>query len=142
MFESAELGHKIKKSVYEKEVPLLREALLNTQIELAESARFPVIILIGGLDGAGRGETVNLLSSWMDPRHIQTHGMGEPSDEELDRPMMWRFSMFNLSAAISELVKSSNGLRPNSSKRLSPLSTFWKSLPTLVDEFVPTCVLP
>jgi AMP-polyphosphate phosphotransferase len=91
MFESAELGHKIKKSLYEKEVPLLREALLNAQMELAEAARFPVIILIGGLDGAGRGITVNLLNEWMDPRHIQTHGMGEPSDEELDRPMMWRF---------------------------------------------------
>ncbi len=91
MFESAELGHKIKKPVYEKEVPPLREALLNTQMELAQSARFPVIILIGGLDGAGRGATVNLLNEWMDPRHIQTHGMGEPSDEELDRPMMWRF---------------------------------------------------
>jgi polyphosphate kinase 2 (PPK2 family) len=80
MFESAELGHKIKKSVYEEEVPLLREALLNTQIDLAESARFPVIILVGGLDGAGRGATVNLLNEWMDPRHIQTHGMGEPHD--------------------------------------------------------------
>ena len=91
MFESAELGHKIKKSVYEKEVPPLREALLTTQMELAKSAGFPVIILVGGLDGAGRGDTVNLLNEWMDPRHIQTHGMGEPSDEELDRPMMWRF---------------------------------------------------
>ena len=91
MFESAELGHKIKKSVYEQEVPPLREALLNCQMDLASSAGFPVIILIGGLDGAGRGATVNLLNEWMDPRHIQTHGMGEPSDEELDRPMMWRF---------------------------------------------------
>jgi len=91
MFESAELGHKIKKSEYEKEVPSLREALLTAQLELAKSARFPVIILIGGLDGSGRGATVNLLNEWMDPRHIQTHGMGEPSDEELDRPMMWRF---------------------------------------------------
>jgi AMP-polyphosphate phosphotransferase len=91
MFESAELGHKIKKSVYEKEVPPLREALLTTQMELAKLAGFPVIILVGGLDGAGRGATVNLLNEWMDPRHIQTHGMGEPSDEELDRPMMWRF---------------------------------------------------
>ena len=61
------------------------------QIDLAKLAKFPVIILIGGLDGAGRGETVNLLNEWMDPRFIQTHGMGEPSDEELDRPMMWRF---------------------------------------------------
>src|ERR1035437_6436847 len=27
----------------------------------------------------------------MDPRFIETHGMGEPSDEEMERPMMWRF---------------------------------------------------
>ena len=91
MFESAELGHKIKKSVYDKEVPALREALLDAQMELTQSARFQVIILVGGMDGAGRGETVNLLNEWMDPRHIQTHGMGKPSDEEMDRPMMWRF---------------------------------------------------
>jgi len=91
MFESAELGHKIDKVTYDMEVPKLREALLDAQMDLAKSSKFPVIILIGGLDGAGRGETVNLLNEWMDPRFIQTHGMGEPSDEELDRPMMWRF---------------------------------------------------
>ena len=46
MFESAELGHKVKKSVYEKEVPALRADLLEAQLELAQSARFAVIILI------------------------------------------------------------------------------------------------
>ncbi|WP_321418005.1 polyphosphate:AMP phosphotransferase [uncultured Desulfobacter sp.] len=91
MFESAELGHKISKSDYKKQVPGLREELLHTQLDLNESSAFQVIILVGGLDGAGRGATVNLLNEWMDPRFIQTHGMGEPSDEELDRPMMWRF---------------------------------------------------
>jgi polyphosphate:AMP phosphotransferase len=91
MFESAELGHKIDKATYDAEVPKLREALLEAQIALAKQAKFPVVILIGGVDGAGRGETVNLLNEWMDPRFLQTHGMGEPSDEELDRPMMWRF---------------------------------------------------
>ncbi|MDD5299080.1 MAG: polyphosphate:AMP phosphotransferase [Gallionella sp.] len=91
MFESAELGHKIDKATYDAEVPKLREALLEAQLDLAKLAKFPVIILIGGVDGAGRGETVNLLNEWMDPRFVQTHGMGEPSDEELDRPMMWRF---------------------------------------------------
>ncbi|MFH2135953.1 MAG: polyphosphate:AMP phosphotransferase [Pseudomonadota bacterium] len=91
MFESAELGHKIDKATYDAEVPVLREALLEAQMELAKQAKFPVVILIGGVDGAGRGETVNLLNEWMDPRFLQTHGMGEPSDEELDRPMMWRF---------------------------------------------------
>ncbi|MFZ4478597.1 MAG: polyphosphate:AMP phosphotransferase [Rhodoferax sp.] len=91
MFESAELGHKISKVLYEAELPKLREALLDAQMELARLASFPVIILIGGVDGAGRGETVALLNEWMDPRYMQTHGMGDPSDEELDRPMMWRF---------------------------------------------------
>jgi polyphosphate:AMP phosphotransferase len=91
MFESAELGHKINKITYDKEEPKLREALLNAQFDLAQKAKFPVIILVGGVDGAGKGETVNLLNEWMDPRHIQVHAMGEMSDEERERPAMWRF---------------------------------------------------
>ncbi len=91
MFESAELGHKIDKVAYDKEVPKLREDLLNAQFDLAQKAKFPVIILIGGVDGAGKGETVNLLNAWMDPRHIHAHAMGEKSDEERDRPHMWRY---------------------------------------------------
>jgi polyphosphate:AMP phosphotransferase len=91
MFESAELGHKIDKATYDAEVPALREGLLNAQFDLAQKAKFPVIILVGGVDGAGKGETVNLLNAWMDPRHIQTHAMGEQSDEERERPAMWRF---------------------------------------------------
>jgi polyphosphate:AMP phosphotransferase len=91
MFESAELGHSIEKSVYDQEVPALREALLNAQFDLETAAKFPVIILIAGLDGAGKSATTNTLNEWMDPRYIQTHGMGEPSDEELERPHMWRF---------------------------------------------------
>lgn len=91
MFESAELGHKIDKAVYDKEVPMLREALLEAQLDLAKTAKFPVVILIGGVDGAGRGETLNLVNEWMDPRYVQSHGMGMPSDEELERPIMWRF---------------------------------------------------
>lgn len=91
MFESAELGHKIDKKTYDEAVPALRAALLQAQMDLAGAAKFPVIILIGGVDGAGRGETANLLNEWMDPRYLQTHGMGDPSDEEMERPMMWRF---------------------------------------------------
>lgn len=91
MFESAELGHKIEKAVYDREVPKLREALLNAQFDLALAKRFPVVIVIGGVDGAGKGETVNLLNEWMDPRHIQTHAFPELSDEERERPRMWRF---------------------------------------------------
>ena len=91
MFESAELGHKTSKARYAKALPVLREALLDAQMELIRLSGFPVIILLGGVDGAGRGETVNLLNEWMDPRHIETYGMGEPTEEDLQRPEMWRF---------------------------------------------------
>ena len=91
MFESAELGHKIDKDTYDKEVPALREALLNAQFDLAEQAKFPVIILVGGVDGAGKGETINLLNEWMDPRHIRVSAMAQQSDEELQHPPMWRY---------------------------------------------------
>jgi polyphosphate:AMP phosphotransferase len=91
MFESAEVGHAVDKARYAREEPKLREALLDAQFELAQSAKFPVLILIGGVDGAGKGETVNLLNEWMDPRQIQTVAFGPPSDEEAERPDMWRF---------------------------------------------------
>ena len=48
MFESAELGHKIDKEAYRREEPGLREALLNTQYDLSQAKRFPVVIVIGG----------------------------------------------------------------------------------------------
>ena len=90
MFESAELGHKVAKEVWEREVPALREALLDAQYDLA-AAKFPVIILVAGVDGSGKSETVNTLNEWMDPRHIQTHGLDDPSDEERERPHMYRY---------------------------------------------------
>ncbi|CAG0945861.1 MAG: polyphosphate:AMP phosphotransferase [Rhodocyclaceae bacterium] len=91
MFESAELGHKIGKEAFDKEAPKLRADLLDAQFDVGELRKFPVIILINGVDGAGKGETVNLLNAWMDPRHIQTHAFPPPSDEERERPFMWRF---------------------------------------------------
>jgi polyphosphate:AMP phosphotransferase len=91
MFESAELGHKIDKETYDREVPKLREDLINAQYDLSQQRRFPVIIVVGGVDGAGKSETVNLLNEWMDPRHIQTHAFPDPSDEERELPYMWRF---------------------------------------------------
>jgi polyphosphate:AMP phosphotransferase len=91
MFESAELGHKIPKERFNEEAPRIREALLDAQYDLAKAARFPVIILIGGVDGAGKGEVMNLLHAWMDPRYIHTFAFDEPTDEERERPPMWRF---------------------------------------------------
>ena len=91
MFESAELGHRLAKKTYDKTVPALRADLLDAQYDVRQSGRFPVIILINGVDGAGKGETVNLLNEWMDPRFIETHAFSDPTEEERERPLMWRF---------------------------------------------------
>lgn len=91
MFESAELGHSVSKSEYKDAVPQLREQLLDIQFELGDKKPFPVVIIVSGVDGAGKGETVNTLNFWMDPRNIHAHAMSDPTDEELERPAMWRF---------------------------------------------------
>jgi polyphosphate:AMP phosphotransferase len=91
MFESANLHHHVTKALYRREQAKLRQALLDAQYDLKQHARFSVLILIAGVEGAGKGETVNLLNEWMDPRHIQTSAFFEPSDEERERPAQWRF---------------------------------------------------
>ncbi len=91
MFESAEIGHKIKKAEYKREEPKLRQALLRAQYDLLENGTFPVVIIVNGVDGAGKGETVNLFNEWMDPRHIHTHAFGPMTDAEREHPEMWRF---------------------------------------------------
>ncbi|WP_269533338.1 polyphosphate:AMP phosphotransferase [Chitinimonas sp. BJYL2] len=91
MFEAAELGHHISKEDYRTQLPALRQALLEAQYELKEKPDFPLVILINGVDGAGKGETVNLLNEWMDPRLIDTHAFGEPGPEALAHPTMWRY---------------------------------------------------
>ena len=91
MFESAELGHKIDKAAYKKEVPALRAALLDAQYDLKENGKVPVIVLVSGQDGAGKGETINVLYEWMDPRYISTLAFSAPTDEEHQRPFMWRY---------------------------------------------------
>jgi len=91
MFDSANLEHKVSKSAYAREEPKLRRALLDAQYELIRDGRFPVLVLIAGVEGAGKSETANLLSEWMDARHLHTHAFPDPSDEESERPPMWRY---------------------------------------------------
>src|SRR5262245_27702242 len=91
MFESAKLKHRVDKAKFKREEPKLREALLNAQYDLKENGSFPVLIVIAGVEGAGKGETVNLLNEWMDPRHIATHAFSEPRGEEAERPPQWCF---------------------------------------------------
>jgi AMP-polyphosphate phosphotransferase len=91
MFEAAEVGRTLSKTEFKAQEPVLRAELLEAQRQLRESSSFPVIILFAGVDTAGKGETVNLLNEWMDPRWIVTRGYTKPTEEERERPRLWRY---------------------------------------------------
>ncbi|MEK8015758.1 MAG: polyphosphate:AMP phosphotransferase [Candidatus Parabeggiatoa sp.] len=90
MFETAELGQKISKEDYKKQLPELRAELLQAQFALSKT-NTPVIIIISGIDVAGRGEVVNALNEWLDTRGLETIALDSLTDEECERPYYWRF---------------------------------------------------
>jgi polyphosphate:AMP phosphotransferase len=90
MFEVAELGQKVSKEEYQERVPALRQGLLEAQVRIREVG-LPVILLFAGVDGAGKGDSANLLQTWMDPRFIITRAFSKPSQEEKERPEFWRY---------------------------------------------------
>jgi polyphosphate:AMP phosphotransferase len=90
MFEAAEVGSKISKAEFDAEEPQLHTELLAAQRALRET-NIPVIIIVSGIEGAGKGAVVNRLNKWLDARGIDTHAFWDESDEERERPSFWRF---------------------------------------------------
>lgn len=90
MFEAAELGHTISKKEFTKEEPQLHTKLLEAQ-RVLRNTKIPVIVIVSGVEGAGKGEVVNRLNEWLDTRGIQTHAFWDESDEVRERPPYWRF---------------------------------------------------
>ena len=91
MFRAAELGQAVSKEEFKARAPDLRRKLLEAQILLSRAGDFSVMVDFAGVDGAGKGSTVNLLHSWMDTRLIATNVYGSPTDVEQMQPRLWRF---------------------------------------------------
>lgn len=91
MFQTAELGQQISKSEYKQRELLLRQDLLALQQRVLSAGEFPIILDFAGVRGAGKGTSTNLLNKWMDARWIVTQAYSQPSDEEVERPVFWRF---------------------------------------------------
>ena len=90
MFEAVELGRRLSKEDYRRLLPELRVRLIEAQ-QAARQARIPVLVVVTGMDGAGKGEVVHHLNEWLDPRGIDTHTFWNVSGEEEERPYYWRF---------------------------------------------------
>ncbi|MFT4588991.1 MAG: polyphosphate:AMP phosphotransferase [Candidatus Binatia bacterium] len=90
MFEAVEQDRKISKKEFEEAQTQLHHDLLQAQFALKDT-RHPVIIIIDGVVGAGKGEVVHWLNEWLDPRGMDTHAFWDSSDEEDARPRYWQF---------------------------------------------------
>ncbi|MEN9842057.1 MAG: hypothetical protein RL376_1857 [Verrucomicrobiota bacterium] len=81
---------RLPKKTYETRTAVLRERLVQLQVEL-KTQPFKVLFIVAGVAGSGRGEVLNTLGGWLDPRGVETFSFDQPTDEERTRPFLWRF---------------------------------------------------
>jgi len=81
---------RMSKKRYQAQAGVLREQLVQLQVELKQ-VPFKVLLIVAGPEGAGRGNLLNTLAEWLDPRGVETFSYHPPTDSELARPHQWRF---------------------------------------------------
>ena len=69
----------------------MRWALLDAQFDLAESRNRSILILLNGPDGSGKGEVLNRLHEWLDPRTIATLAYDLDDRHDARHPLAWRY---------------------------------------------------
>jgi polyphosphate:AMP phosphotransferase len=69
----------------------LRTALLKAQYAQLKQARQSLLIVIAGIDGAGKGACVSLMNEWMDARHLHTLAFGAADTPPEGHPPLWRY---------------------------------------------------
>ncbi|MCB0947148.1 MAG: hypothetical protein KDB49_20240, partial [Mycobacterium sp.] len=89
MLEVSEVGNMVGKAEFKAALPDLRVGLINAQYDL-RNADFPVIIWIAGDDRLAANALVNRLNEWLDSRFIDTRVFADPTEEEMQRPQLWR----------------------------------------------------
>jgi polyphosphate:AMP phosphotransferase len=93
MFKAAEIGAEMSDAQFRGLKDRLRLDLIEVQQQARALAKFPIVILLEGVRGAGVIDTLNLLNTWMDPRWIESHAFDPPTAEERKRPALlpyWR----------------------------------------------------
>ena len=81
----------IRSDSFEVEATELRADLLDAQFDLAESCNRAILILLNGPDGSGKGEVLNRLHEWLDPRTIATLAYDLDDQNDGRHPIAWRY---------------------------------------------------
>ena len=81
---------RMPKRTYQFRASRLREQLVQLQVDL-KHAPFKVLLILAGPEGAGRGNLLNTLAEWLDPRGVETFSYHPPTGSEQAHPHQWRF---------------------------------------------------
>jgi polyphosphate kinase 2 (PPK2 family) len=90
MLEKVDLTRKLSKKQYQELLPRLQRRLYDLE-KSCWDAHVPTIIVFEGWDAAGKGTTINLLTSRLDPRGFKLHAVQAPRTYETHLPWLWRF---------------------------------------------------
>lgn len=90
MLEKIDLDKSISKKEFKATFPRLRNQLYALQ-KASWDAELPVIILFEGWDAAGKGTSIQNLTSRLDPRGFKLYPIRAARTYESKRPWLWRF---------------------------------------------------
>jgi polyphosphate kinase 2 (PPK2 family) len=90
MLETVDLSLKLDKKTYKAMVPLLSNRLYELE-KTSWDARIPVVILFEGWDAAGKGTSIQKLTSPLDPRGFKLYPIRAARTYEKKHPWLWRF---------------------------------------------------
>ena len=90
MLEKIDRGRKLPKEEYKKLLPQVQRRLYDLQ-KACWDAKIPSIIVFEGWDAAGKGTSINLLTSRLDPRGFKLYPIQAARTFETHLPWLWRF---------------------------------------------------
>ena len=83
-----------KKSVKEQALTLFLKANRKKLVEMQElfwaSSTYSMLIILQGMDAAGKDSTIRHVMSGINPQGCQVTGFKTPSEEELNHDFLWR----------------------------------------------------
>jgi len=90
MLDKIDLRKKVDKKLFKKNMPLLEDRLFEVQ-KASWDAGIPVVILFEGWDAAGKGTSIQKLTSPIDPRGYKLYPIRAARTFEKKYPWLWRF---------------------------------------------------
>jgi polyphosphate kinase 2 (PPK2 family) len=90
MLEKIALTQKLPKEEYKAQLPRLQRRLYDLE-KACWDAKMPSIIVFEGWDAAGKGTSINVLTSRLDPRGFKLYPIREARTFEKSLPWLWRF---------------------------------------------------